>query len=212
MAEATTKKYLKPPTLPPYGSLSRIIKEVAPGDKVLDVGCSEGYLATYLPNNKVWGIDGNLDAVKIAKEYCVEAIYCDLNSIPNAPLFKEKFDIIVFADVLEHLLYPEEVLRHFSQYLNPGGKVIISLPNIALWRARLNLLFGRFDYTDYGVMDRTHLHLYTFKSAKELLSKSGFQCIKALAASNLLGSIVHYLPIFNSSLGIHIIMVGKLRA
>lgn len=211
MSEATTKRYTKPPTLPDYGSLSTIVKEIKPGEKILDVGCSEGYLATYLPENKVWGIDGNVEALKIAKEHCVDAKEMDLNNVPTSPVFHEQFDVIVYADVLEHLLYPEDILKHFKQYLRPGGKVIISLPNIALWRVRLNLLFGRFDYTDYGVMDRTHLHLYTFKTAKELVQKAGFTPVKEMGAANLLGPIVHFIPFLKSLLGIHVIIIAENR-
>jgi 2-polyprenyl-3-methyl-5-hydroxy-6-metoxy-1,4-benzoquinol methylase len=156
----------------------------------------------------VWCIDGNAEAVKKAKEVCVDAKVMDLNDVPDAPVFDQKFDVIVYADVLEHLLYPEEVLRHFNEYLVPGGKVIVSVPNVALWRVRLNLLLGRFDYTDYGVLDRTHVHLYTFKSARELMEAVKFKNIRVHGAANALGPVIARLPFLGSLLGIHVIAIA----
>ncbi len=208
-AEAVTKTYAKPPQLPRYGSLSSIIQGIKHGQAVLDVGCDEGYLAQYLTHNQVWGIDGNAQAIIKAKKLCVDAKTVDLNNLTTKLLFAKKFDVIVFADVLEHLLYPEEVLKYFKKYLKPGGKIIVSIPNIGLWRVRLNLLIGRFDYTDYGVMDRTHLHLYTFKTGSELVIAGGYEITKVMGAANLLGAVVYHAPFLRSLLGIQIIIVAK---
>jgi len=82
--------------------------------------------------------------------------------------------VIVFADVLEHLRQPEEILSRCKQLLLPSGFVIASIPNIAHWSMRWNLLFGRFDYTNLGLLDRTHLRFFTYKSAFDLFEKSGY--------------------------------------
>ena len=101
-------------------------------------------------------------------------------------------------------------LKHFKKYLKEDGIIIVSLPNVALWRVRLNLIFGKFDYTDYGVMDRTHLHLYTFKTAKELLSNSGFKVTNQLGASYSFGNwINNSLKFFQELFSVHIVSVGK---
>ncbi len=204
------KEYnLKQNKLPKFGSLSSIIEEIKPEEKVLDVGCSDGYLAKYLPHNEVYGIDYNPVAIQKAKQICKVAKVADLNKISKEMpvLFDEKFDVIVFADILEHLLFPENVLIYFKKMLKPNGRMIVSLPNVALWRVRLQLLFGIFDYTDYGVLDNTHLHLYTFKSAKKMVTVTGFKIIKIKGAANLLGVIVRYFSILRNILSIHIILV-----
>lgn len=211
--EATVKKYERARKLPLYSSLY-VIRVLCGQDKdILDVGCASGYLGKLLlsRNNKVYGVDGNSDAIAVAKKIYHDALCLDLNRFPQEPIFSgRKFDVIVFADVLEHLLDPEGVLLYFGQYLKPGGKIIVSLPNVALWRVRLGLLCGRFDYTDYGVLDRTHLHLYTFKSAKELLEKSGYTVSSSRPAMNLylFGIVTTIFPVLKSWLGIHIIMEG----
>ena len=206
------KSYKSPGKLPKYGSLSKIVSLIKPGENVLDVGCSEGYLAKYLPDNKVWGIDYNTAAIKIAKIFCVEAKVVDLEKIENLNIkliFEQKFDIVVFADILEHLTNSREVLQYFLKCLKPKGRIIVSLPNVALWRIRLRLLFGKFDYTDYGVLDKTHVHLYTYKSAEEFLLKENLRITKVDGAANLLGPLIRFFPVFKSLFSIHIILVAE---
>ena len=215
-SEATKKKY-EANILPRWGSLASIKKLVGENKTVLDVGCASGYLGELLmkEGNIVYGIDGNKEAIEIARKHYKEAVYFDLNDTnPDRleSLFDGvTFDIIVFADVLEHLLDPETVLRNFGKLLKPNGKVIISLPNVALWRVRLNLLFGQFNYTDYGVLDRTHLHLYTFKTGKELTQNSGFQVLSDQGALNFyaFGVLMQTFPFLKTLLGIHIIIEAK---
>ena len=79
------------------------------------------------------------------------------------------------ATVLEHLVDPWKVLRGMHPLLSPAGRVLISVPNIAHWTARLNLLLGRFDYTDGYLMDRTHLRWFTRRTAKEMALQTGYR-------------------------------------
>jgi hypothetical protein len=69
---------------------------------------------------------------------------------------------------------PWQVLREMRGLLAPGGHVLLSVPNIAHWTARLNLLFGRFDYTDGYLMDRTHLRWFTWRTARAMAQASGY--------------------------------------
>lgn len=214
--EATKKKY-EANILPRWGSLASIKKLAGKNKTVLDVGCASGYLGEILmkEGNILYGIDGNKEAIEIAgKKY--KGVAClDLNNTHFERLETlfggATFDVIVFADVLEHLLDPETVLRSFGKLLKPDGKVIVSLPNVALWRVRLNLLFGQFDYTDYGVLDRTHLHLYTFKTGKELIQNSGFRVLSEQGALNFLpfGILMQTFPFLRNIFGIHIIVEAK---
>jgi 2-polyprenyl-3-methyl-5-hydroxy-6-metoxy-1,4-benzoquinol methylase len=84
------------------------------------------------------------------------------------------FDVIVFGDVLEHLSDPQQVLQDIKPYLNENGILVLSLPNIALWRIRIALLFGKFEYSDRGVLDRTHLRFFTLQSAQALVRQAGY--------------------------------------
>jgi predicted TPR repeat methyltransferase len=85
------------------------------------------------------------------------------------------FDVIVCADVLEHLPRPEELLPTIRGWLTPDGLLLVSLPNIANITSRLSLLAGRFAYADRGILDRTHLRFYTRKTGRRLLEEGGFR-------------------------------------
>ena len=85
------------------------------------------------------------------------------------------FDVLLMADVLEHLKEPLETLRKLSQFLSEEGFALTVLPNIAHLYFRLKLLIGQFDYQEKGTLDRTHLRFYTLKTAKRLVTDAGFQ-------------------------------------
>lgn len=143
---------------------------------VLDVGCGYGQLGRELTDNKeaiVYGIDTDEESV----EYCIKnqgykkCIKADLNYKKDLAdlVLDEKFDYIIFADILEHLIDPDEVLSFFEKNLKPEGKIIISIPNIAFILYRIKLLFGRFDYEKYGVIYKGHLRFFTLSNYKQLL-------------------------------------------
>jgi hypothetical protein len=77
----------------------------------------------------------------------------------------------LFADVLEHLRDPAAVLLRCIPALKESGKIIISVPNVANIIVRLSLVFGKFDYTDRGILDRTHLRFFTLRSLKKMMSE-----------------------------------------
>lgn len=105
------------------------------------------------------------------------------------------FDVLLFADILEHLLDPLAVLRRFLPYLRDGGEVVVSLPNIANWTIRLQLLRGRWSYTESGLMDATHLHFYTRATARELLLQAGLHIRREDVTQGL-----YELPIYRATL------------
>jgi 2-polyprenyl-3-methyl-5-hydroxy-6-metoxy-1,4-benzoquinol methylase len=86
-----------------------------------------------------------------------------------------QYDILLFGDVLEHLVHPERVLATLLPRLKPGGRVLVSLPNIAFVVNRLTHLLGRWDYRDYGILDRTHLRFFTRRTMVALLESSGLR-------------------------------------
>jgi 2-polyprenyl-3-methyl-5-hydroxy-6-metoxy-1,4-benzoquinol methylase len=85
--------------------------------------------------------------------------------------------------VLEHLPDPIRVLRNVHSLLNPGARVVISVPNIAHLSVRAQLLFGRFQYSDRGILDRTHLRFFTRRTIKELLTDTGFSIHQTTASA-----------------------------
>jgi 2-polyprenyl-3-methyl-5-hydroxy-6-metoxy-1,4-benzoquinol methylase len=120
-----------------------------------------------------------------------------------AALDGQNFDIILFADVLENTPDPLSVLLFYRRFLKPGGKIVVSLPNIACWDRRLALLFGHFDYMDSGIMDRTHLRFFTFRTAQALLREAGLAICSVRHAPGITRAFLPFIRkfLFKSSSG-----------
>jgi len=159
---------------------NRIFVELAAqGRRILECGCSTGYLSRHLAERgcTVTGIEIDADAAEQARQWCERVLVTDLNNLEWMNGLARDYDTILFGDVLEHLVHPEIVLRKASELLAPGGRVIVCLPNIAHWRIRASLLMGRFEYTPTGIMDVTHLRFFTPKSARKFIEDSGYDVI-----------------------------------
>jgi len=175
------------------GTHEVILGFVPPGSRVLDVGCGTGYLGEALAARGclVWGIDVDLEAVRAARPYYEDVAALDLDRVDRLPWPTTRFDVILAADVLEHLRYPSRTLRLLRCHLEPEGRLIVSLPNVAHLSVRVPLLFGRFRYRETGILDRTHLSLYTFETARELVESGGFRVESALVGSDHFGRILN---------------------
>lgn len=157
-----------------------IYRLVEEGWRVLDVGCGTGHLGERLKADKhcfVIGVEIDKDKANQAREKIDGVINSDIELICVDLKRYGSFDAIIFADSLEHLRYPAASLQRLSNYLNSNGYFLISLPNIANWMIRLNLLLGKFDYQDSGILDKTHLHFFTVSSAKKFVQESGFEIL-----------------------------------
>ena len=154
---------------------AKLVRLVGKNKAVLDVGCGRGALAEKLAANgcSVIGIEYSKELAADAADRCEDVLVGDVQSM-DLKLKPESFDVLLFADVLEHLREPGTVLQKTRQLLKKNGEIIVSVPNIANWRTRMKLLSGKFDYADQGIMDRTHVHFYTLKTARELVESSGF--------------------------------------
>ena len=147
---------------------SEVYKYVKKNSFCLDVGCSDGKLGQALIYDKSCIVDGiefnsNMKNLCISKGY-KNVFQCDLNTeIKNLDCSKKSYDYIILADILEHLIDPKKTLDYFLEYLKDDGAIIISVPNVAFIQIRLNLLFGNWNYTKFGIMDETHTKFYTFK-------------------------------------------------
>src|SRR5262249_41651346 len=109
---------------------------------------------------------------------CEAVVVADLgDAVPPLP---GPFDVIVYGDVLEHVGNPLAVLMSMNRHVVPGGQVIVSVPNVAHLWVRLALLAGRFEYTDRGILDRTHLHFFTRRTFLALLGRAGLYVERVL--------------------------------
>jgi 2-polyprenyl-3-methyl-5-hydroxy-6-metoxy-1,4-benzoquinol methylase len=159
---------------------SVVYDSIQEGFEVLDVGCWTGNLGSALINNKnckVDGIDFRASVLEEARSRGYgETFMVDLNVTPfslEKNAIKKKYDVIVFADVLEHTMFPNEILKETAKYLKKSGYLIISVPNVAFILNRILLLLGKWDYKEFGTLDKTHLKFFTIASIKKLVEDSG---------------------------------------
>lgn len=168
----------KQPKMAMYDDYNRRIFELVEARKtVLDVGCATGKLLERLASEKecqTVGIEMDKTLAEQARPRCHQLLVGNIETM-DLPFREEQFDVIVFADVLEHLREPETVLKRMRTFLKRDGYLLLSIPNIAFVTARLNLLLGRFEYASYGIMDRTHLRFFTSATARRLVTESGFR-------------------------------------
>jgi glycosyltransferase involved in cell wall biosynthesis len=165
----------------PYSSHYYAERIAGKNQRLLDVGCGEGFFAEQLHNNgnEVTGIDALESPIHVAsmRDYYQTDLQLGLGHVASQ-LRERVFDKVLILDVLEHLNHPERVLRDIFPLIRPsGGTVVVSVPNVANIFVRLSLLFGKFDYADRGIMDRTHVRFYTRKSARELLESNGYRIV-----------------------------------
>ena len=146
--------------------------------KVLDVGCSTGQLGLdikQLTNAEVIGIELSKEMAEVAAQRIDKVIVGDIEKIECKEKLKDsKFDIIILADVLEHLKDPWLVLKTIKDYLEPQGQIIASIPNIRHINTIFNLVFkGYWPYRERGIHDKTHLRFFTKKNILELFENAG---------------------------------------
>ena len=164
----------------PFSSHGRILAQLLrlPRDRrILDVGAATGYLGSALRQagfHSVSGIEMNPEWAREAKPFYQSLEVCDLERDP-LPWEEGSFDVLICADVLEHLKDPAGVLRRLQGLLAAGGMGLVSLPNVAHWSVRLSLLFGRFSYEPAGILDKSHLRFFTRSTACALLRQAGLR-------------------------------------
>jgi len=166
-----------------HGRLLEMARALGPGSgrDVLNVGCGSGFLAARVAalGYRVVGIDV-YDSAE-ARRSCDEFQVCDLEHTFGIDKGR-RFDLIVLADVLEHVRNPEEVLLRARQHLKPNGRVLASTGNVAHLYVRLALLFGNFTYTERGILDRTHVRLFSRKMFRRLFARCSFHIVRERCA------------------------------
>ena len=198
----------------PYSSHSVMLSLLGDGRgrRLLDVGAADGFLAEIL-SARGWAVTAvERDPVRAeqARGKCRELIVGD---VADAVVGRsDRFDAIVFGDVLEHLDDPLSTLRSATASLVPGGLVLVSVPNVAHLFVRLSLLLGHFDYADRGILDRTHLRFFTRRSFARFLAEAGLVLDELTATPVPLPLVVP--PRFHGGLleTIHGLSAGAARA
>ena len=171
------------------GKYSEVARRIPPGSRILELGGASGYFARELVRlgHVVTLVDYDVANVEKARTRGLEAHRADLNQpLPDVLFAGEPYDVVVAMDVLEHLVDPAALLRDLRSHLGDGTRIIVTGPNVAYWWVRLNLLRGRWTYSDTGIMDHTHLRWFTLATWTELIGRAGFRVVTTVAAEGAL--------------------------
>lgn len=158
----------------PNDAWFKIFQYIQPNKRILDIGCSSGRLGAALKKEKnvyIVGLDIDKADVELAKKNLDEAHIANLETDDLSAY--GKFDYVIMADVIEHLVDPVSALQKVKTLLKPGGKFVFSIPNMANVTTRLELLGGRFAYKEFGLLDKTHLHFYDTKEVDRVFKAAG---------------------------------------
>ncbi|MBU3127142.1 rhamnan synthesis F family protein [Clostridium tagluense] len=166
-------------------SLSNIINMIKPKSKVLEFGPANGRMTKYLSRN----MNCEIDIVEMDESAGIEAsqysnksfVGEDLGDIEKykwlEELKNEQYDYIVFADVLEHLRFPQKILKACKKILKDKGSIIISAPNIAHNSVIIDLINDEFKYNEVGLLDNTHISFFSYKSLVRMIEESGYKTV-----------------------------------
>lgn len=177
-------------------SNSLILRNIKPNSVVLELGSAFGRMTKYLKeqlNCQVVIVEKDEGAGKVAAQYAVDAIIGEEQGDLEKPwwsanLAGKKFDYIICADVLEHLVNPEKILVEAKLLLKDAGSILLSIPNIAHNAVLIDLLQDKFEYRDVGILDKTHVKFFTYNSLKSFIAAAGFSVVKEMNAINVVSN------------------------
>lgn len=154
-----------------------LFKLVGNGERVLEFGSGAGFFAEALRDRlscSVTGVEISEEAAKEARTRMERVICADAEGTAwEEALAGEQFDTLVFSDLLEHLKDPAAFLRRTLPYLKENGKILFSVPNIAHVDVLTSMIDGRFDYTEKGLLDNTHLRFFAKKNLPAFFESAG---------------------------------------
>jgi 2-polyprenyl-3-methyl-5-hydroxy-6-metoxy-1,4-benzoquinol methylase len=163
---------------------AHVVRMVGQKKRVLEVGCGPGSITKILARQgqcRVTGLEQDLEAIEKAAPYCEAIMQVDLNDVAWTRLFDgtERFDVVVAADVLEHLYDPWRTLREMGSFISPDGYLVISLPHVGHAAVVSCLINGDFEYRDWGLLDRTHIRFFGLKNIEGLFVEADLKIVEA---------------------------------
>lgn len=160
-----------------YGNKNAIELIKKTSATILDIGCGAGDNARTLKDkgNIVDGITLSLEEKKIAEIFCRKVYIYNLEQGLPTEILENNYDYIICSHVIEHIAFPDKLMVDiYNLSIKNNTRIIILLPNIMHYASRIKLISGKFNYTETGVMDYTHLRWYTYKSAQQYFRSKNF--------------------------------------
>jgi SAM-dependent methyltransferase len=156
---------------------------------LLDVGCGSGAFGRLLrsrrPGMELWAVDPDPASARAAEDGFDHIV---VGEFPNEQLPGGRFDVIMCADVLEHMAEPEKALCAAVKATAHGGIMVASIPNVRHWRTVVWPLLrrGTWTYTERGILDRTHLRFFTRRSIYDFFVSNGW-LVDSVTGINMIG-------------------------
>lgn len=163
---------------------ARVVRMVGENKRVLEIGAGPGSMTRALKganNCSVVAVERDESAIESLSSHCDKVIRLDLND-PDWPHYLDDeagFDVLVCADVLEHVYNPAEVLSGIARFLDQGASLVVSLPHVGHSAIHACLYESDFEYRDWGLLDRTHIRFFGITNIIELFSRAGLKIVEA---------------------------------
>jgi 2-polyprenyl-3-methyl-5-hydroxy-6-metoxy-1,4-benzoquinol methylase len=149
-----------------------VLAACEPYEHILEIGCSEGLMTRRMVERgqRVVGVEFDPVAAASAARWTEQIVVADVQQPDSLlPLGEQRFELVIVSDVLEHLREPADALRRIVEFVRPGGRLMVSVPNVAHADVRVALLNNTFPYASLGLLDRSHIHFFTYHSLLQLL-------------------------------------------
>ena len=165
-----------------FDLVSKVIMEIKDVKNILDVGCGFGLLSKELkktyPKLDLYGIEHAKEASQSSHKI-LKLLQCNIENMAliKSKLKTQQFDVIIFSDVLEHFYDPVGIIKSSQSLLKQDGIIVVTVPNIANIFSRIALLFGFFNYSETGVIDKTHIRFFNRKNLKQLAKESDLKIV-----------------------------------
>ena len=167
-----------------FSRVQEAVYECGTGLRVLDIGCGNGWLGSlYSKGNEVWGLDISETNVRRAISRGIKAIKHDLNINNPLPFEARAFDVIVCSEILEHLFFPEDMLKDCYRVLKDEGMLICTVPNLYSAKNRIAILKGHDCKLIEYPANTEHIRHYSLSGFKMILELQGFSVQKVIGES-----------------------------
>ena len=162
---------------------AKVVRMVGSNKRVLEIGAGPGSITKMLQKNncRITGVEIDSSAIEKLSAFCEKVYQCDL----NAPNWTSQladcgtFDVLVVADVFEHLYWPHHCLETLKPFFSVDGYLVVSLPHVGNNAIIASILDGDFEYRDWGLLDRTHIRFFGLKNMQDLFENAGYTILSA---------------------------------
>lgn len=156
----------------------KVAKLIPQKSRVLDIGCHDGKLSSFLNSCSYKGVDGDSKLISSALKKDIDIKYADLNK-DEIPFKNNEFDYVLLLDILEHVVDPKKLLEESRKRLDKNGRLIITLPNDYHLLNKIRFIFNK-HLTEDPFAPFGHLHYFPIKSGEQFLIKNNLKILKKI--------------------------------